>query len=559
LSRDELVARLLLAEDQTELFRDQIKRGSIQKIIEEGIPALAANAAQEPHEDLKRSADVKMDNEFVTEEDLNFFKANALAKDGALESSSLLDEQKSSWNHELTYENEATVRNYVRALIKDALKSMTCHQSFQVFCEVTIFSLRPDLIVVMHPNLGVILVVEVKNPGEKVFTSKHIAGQIHDYLKGMVRLGHSTPFVVLCSYEEMVFARLTGTDPDREYREIVENSKELLKNASGKHKDSIAAVEKKPSTSPAGKGIKNKDASEPWIPDSPKPPEPGEEEDEDAAAAKDDDEKDQNPVIAYSQVFCRANVFKAMILAIECGIQSLNTVDEALRNFLPPQAEQVEVDLPFVAATSFKWKMCTKPLDYNQSSSNKCKRFHLLAELGRDQCGKVFLACDVFGRTCALKFYLEKPEDREQGKTSSEKKAEEMAKTELQRWKDLYPKFKECSHKLKLNHQIVLKMPYFTSVPVKKRLDMDVLRQVKSLLEQFQSKGLYYEEVRWRHVGCSNDEMGKLVVTMLDLGSLTSRQNDETEDYVRNHMTELIRIVDDSRVQELLKSLGLTK
>jgi hypothetical protein len=65
--------------------------------------------------------------------------------------------------------------------------------------------------------------------------------------------------------------------------------------------------------------------------------------------------------------------------------------------------------------------------------------------------------------------------------------------------------------------------------------------------------------VRWRHVGCSNDEMGKLVVTMLDLGSLTSRQDDETKDYVRNHMTELIRIVDDSRVQELLKSLGLTK
>eukprot|EP00978_Attheya_sp_CCMP212_P031859 scaffold121989_cov44-Attheya_sp.AAC.1 len=436
----------------------------------------------------------------------------------------------------------------------DALMSMTCHRSFLVFCEVTIFSLRPDLLVVMHPSLGVILVVEVKTPGEKVFTSKHIAGQIHDYLKGMARLGHSTPFVVLCSYENMVFARLTGTDIiEHNYHAIVDKSKEVLRSASGKHEASIAAVELKPITSPADNGIQNEDANEPWIPDSPKPPEPG--EDEDTATANDDD-NDQTPVIAYSQVFCRANVFKAMILAIECGIQSLNTVDEALRNFLPPQGEQLAVDLPFVAETSFKWKRCTTPLRYDLSSSNRCKRFYLLAELGRGQCGKVFLACDVFGRTCALKFYLKISQDwKQQGMQSSEEQAEEMAETELKRWTDLYPKFELCSHKLRLNHHIVLKTPYFTSVPVKKRLEMDVLRQVKSLLEEFQSKGLYYNEVRWRHVGCSKDDNGKLVVTMLGLGSLTPRDDNTPKDYVRNHMTLLIRIVDETRVQKLLESL----
>jgi hypothetical protein len=253
-----------------------------------------------------------------------------------------------------------------------------------------------------------------------------------------------------------------------------------------------------------------------------------------------------------------------MILAIECGIQSLNEVNETLRNCLPPQAEVLKVDLPFVTETSFRWKSCAEPLDYNLSSSNHCKRFYLLAELGRGQCGKVFLACDVFGRTCALKFYLEKADDwkqytgdtREEGKKSSEKKADKMAEMELELWKNLYPKLKLCSHKLKLNHQIVLKMPYFTSVPMKKKLDMDILRQVKTLLEKFQSKKWYYKEVRWRHVGCSKDDEGKLVVTMLDLGSLTRREDNDTKDYVRDHMEHVIRIVDPSRVEELLGSLN---
>jgi hypothetical protein len=201
MSREALIEALSAAEDQIKdrlsAAEDQIKENSIQRIIQDGIPALHENAKEKPHEDVNRSAELETDNDFVTEQDLKYFEANARTKDGKLEFSSLLVEQYSSPVFpKLTYQNEATVQIYVRALIRDALKSMTCHQSIQVFCEMTIFSLRPNLIVVMHPALGVILVVEVKNPGEKVFTSKHIAGQCYDYLKGMVRLGHSTPFVV---------------------------------------------------------------------------------------------------------------------------------------------------------------------------------------------------------------------------------------------------------------------------------------------------------------------------------------------------------------------------
>jgi hypothetical protein len=56
-----------------------------------------------------------------------------------------------------------------------------------------------------------------------------------------------------------------------------------------------------------------------------------------------------------------------------------------------------------------------------------------------------------------------------------------MAETELKLWKNLYPKYKLCSHKLTLNHQFVLKMPYFTSVLMKKRLNMEESAQKVSI------------------------------------------------------------------------------
>ena len=126
----------------------------------------------------------------------------------------------------------------------------------------------------------------------------------------------------------------------------------------------------------------------------------------------------------------------------------------------------MKVDLPFVSKTFFsKWRKCEKSLDYEKSSSNGCNRFY--------QNGKVFLACDVFGCTRALKFYSEKAsdwkkyngQDREKDKPASKKEAEEIAKKERGLWQKLYPQFKQCTCMLDLNHHVVLKMPYLTPLP----------------------------------------------------------------------------------------------
>jgi len=70
-----------------------------------------------------------------------------------------------------TYQNETKVQNLVVDCLNDALTLLDLSEDFLVESEFSIFSYRPDVVVVSHSMLGVILVVEVKKPGVEVFTS----------------------------------------------------------------------------------------------------------------------------------------------------------------------------------------------------------------------------------------------------------------------------------------------------------------------------------------------------------------------------------------------------
>ncbi|KAL3915919.1 MAG: hypothetical protein SGILL_005420 [Bacillariaceae sp.] len=527
-------------------LEDNAFRFSIERLVKEGIPKLCSNSSKKRHEDEARAADIKVEQSFVTMDDLDSFDVNTVSKDGIPLPSFLMLELKKCPNNFLSSESAAAIRNYVRALILDALESMQCEKSYKVFCDMTIFSLKPDVIVVVHPQLGVVLMVEVKNPREGLFTSKHITGQVYDHLKGMERLGHTTPFVVVASYEEMAFASLEG-GKNREYRKVVDESANSLRSQKG-HSSSLSAKSEKPAESPQEKSIKNPQGQA-WIPQTPKPPEKGECEDNDDA-----DAGQKRETVVYSRVFGRQNELKAMILAIECGIRSLETVDQNLRDYLPAQGGAMEVELPFVTKNCFTWKKCPAPIQYGLFSSIGCEKFYLLSELGRGRrTGKVFLSCDDFGRTCALKFYLEHPDDWESYRKSAR---QPMAKMELARWNRFYPRFEQCGAVLELNNAIVVKMPYFSPVPPDKRLDKDILSQVKQQLLTFERERLFYAEVRWRHVGCSRGEDGNLVVTMLNLGSLLTEETLSVLDHLKQLVESSGQVATDhGGVSELLNSI----
>ena len=116
------------------------------------------------------------------------------------------------------YQNEAEVQRCVESCIKDALRALGLADLFEVRPDISVFSYRPDIVVVFHEKLGVILVVEVKKPGDVVFTSHSVAGQTYDYLVGNLGSGTSCPFAVLSCYDQMVIAHL---DDDNRSRQIL--------------------------------------------------------------------------------------------------------------------------------------------------------------------------------------------------------------------------------------------------------------------------------------------------------------------------------------------------
>ena len=505
---------------------DILTHTSIEELVGSGLHFLqdTPSSAQKPHEDEKRFATVTVDEGFVTLSDLDAFQVNTRTTDNKLLSSHLMTAGTFS------YENEAAVQNYVRGLIVDVVRSMLCEPSLQVYSEMSIFSLRPDLIVVMHPTLGLVLVVEVKNPGEVVFTSNHIAGQIYDYLKGKQRQGHATPFVVLTSFDKMAIARLDGGNKQKEYRDIVQTSVLQLKSSGGTHIFEEVAPKQKTS-SPEGKLIIQDGEEEPWVPPTPKDP----------VSIKPSANAEAGAggvcvgAVCYSQIFQGVNVFKAFVLAIECGLQELQTKVSCRR--LPFPNEKLKVDLPFVGKESFAWKTFEGEVNYNESVSNYSKSFYLVEEIGVGNTGKVFLACDTSKRVCALKLYLENPQDdksfdpkrRAEEKRERKMQAQEKAQREKGLWDMLYPQFRSIVFVLEVHGLAALKMPYFAPIPKAKRLDSEVLQQIVNQLKKFVSKGLSYREVRWRHIGCSMSPNGKLVVTMLDMESLVNTEDRSTQ------------------------------
>lgn len=121
------------------------------------------------------------------------------------------------------YQNETEIQYFVTAALSDAVAVLGLSDVLRVRPEISLFSYRPDIIVVQHSSYGIVLIVEVKKPGKDVFTSHSVRGQVYDYLVGTLGVGISCPFALLSTYEQMVIAHLDDEG----------GSQELLKQVAG--------------------------------------------------------------------------------------------------------------------------------------------------------------------------------------------------------------------------------------------------------------------------------------------------------------------------------------
>ena len=98
-------------------------------------------------------------------------------------------------------------QDYLGSLLLDAIRCCG-FQDLQVVKEATLFSLRPDLVVVLDELGRLLMAAEIKNPADGVFTAETAAGQCLDYLKALKQQGIDWPFVLLSTYNKTIIATL---------------------------------------------------------------------------------------------------------------------------------------------------------------------------------------------------------------------------------------------------------------------------------------------------------------------------------------------------------------
>ena len=538
-----------LANAQKELAddRETIDKLSLKTLVTNGVPPPKACGSALVHFPRNRHAKVVEDNRHV---DLSNFEPTTMTKYKRFVGSALLSLLEGRIDVSFCSEND--IQFYVKALLLDAAKCLGI--DVDVFGEMSLFSLRPDLVVVKVRNTGsIILVVEVKNPpidtgdrsqtGNEAFeSSMSLAGQVYDYLKAMVQSGHEMPFVLLTNYQEMYIARLKHKK--QEYDGLMDEAQSILSSDIEKFSKLLNAgfQGSKETASP------NKDFN---IADDTT--------DETCAATRTDDVQTTNKPAAVkptnmiqrlrsfvlksesekkeheilrSKIFKRtdADFFKSFVYAIACGVLSCRNIDRT-KNDLPRENELASKrgELAYVSKTAFEWKTLNAKFRFCWDPPKGRCPYYLVQVLGIGRNGKVFLAASRNGELFALKLFLPRLKfaaDDKEKKTQwaeAKKKSKMEADFECKLWKDLY-EITSCQVE-EVNNTWSLTMPFVQPLPAARR--MEVLDKVEEKLLVLAKKGYVYrdEDVRWRHVGCRNPHAQDLDILLIDLGSL-KKHND---------------------------------
>ena len=487
-------------------------------------------------------ADIRMMEQPVTHW-MDKFKVNFIAKDRQMVKS-MIATGMTGTNTSLHNSNEASVATHVSNVLIDVLHCLHL-SSAKVVTEMSIFSMRPDIVVVRW-NTAIVLVVEVKNPcdcSESVVLNKFAAGQCYDYAMGLRQMGIDRPFVCLTTYTHLRIGSLVASCSD-----IFDDAADRLKNGTIDDRGT-QPLNPKEKTSP------EKTGNLILIPvDSKKPSESAEEE------IGDTNSDTESRVIHFSEVFDHKNIFKALSFAVSCGIATSesNSSNQQNKVIFPQEGERMNCCVAVVTKDALCWKTikCTATF-CKKTKWHRQMKAYLYCVLGQGCSGKVYLASDSAGRMYALKLYLIDSDTmmafrasvNEEVKQTQKEWLVAICKDEAEKWKLFYPTFKMAIFQDELYGVPCLAMPYVASIPARSRRGF--LPMVESELKRFANKALSYRkaDVRWRHIGLRKDAGGNEQIILVDLESMEKcKDTEEAHKAVERAVSQLDERADNEPV-----------
>ena len=418
--------------------------------------------------------------------------------------------------------NESSPSLHIVNALKDVLGCLGLGGEAEVAQEMSFFSMRPDIVVLKYMD-AIVLIIEIKNEGrdaKKVMESEVAAGQCLDYTYALKRINIDTPIVCLSTYSMM---RIGSSEEN--IRKIVSEAFARLGEVNEDNPFRHNPVEiKKPDSSPEKTGnatkVPNDQIETPDLCECPVPLHP------------------PDRTIYFSSTFEYSNMFKALYLAVACGCISAEAsqaangdVSNLNHNRIPEEGEVLKDRwYNVVQAESYTWtKVREIKVTYELKKSWPANTRVFMGDvLGMGQTGKVYLCMDSAGRHFALKmlFYDSKvmesfdPDRRMSSRIEHMKKLREILQREAERWKTIYPQYKDSIWKGTLNDLPCLAMPYIASIPKERR---EGLRdEIKKEVERLATLGFVYREsdTRWRHIGLRMNDKKKEKIVFVDMESL---------------------------------------
>jgi protein-tyrosine phosphatase len=420
--------------------------------------------------------------------------------------------------------NEASTFLHVIHLLQDVFQCLGLPSSVDIAQEVSMFSMRRNLVVVRWKNI-VILVIKVKNAGKdgKLFCEDgNAAGKAYDYSMGLCQMGIERPFVCLSTYEYMRIGTVQSSSKD-----IFSEAVKRLETGKIRHVDSGPYhTPQKVTISPEKQGNLTP------IPHDSKTTQLEDEKEIGKAGQREQPKR----VIYFSEIFDRTNIFKALCFALVCGLvaaeKSTNDGNETL---VPKEGAQIQ---KCVAVVSKKASLYWEHLDCKATYQLKSRwsedmRVFLHCVLGQGRSGKVYLASDSSGRMFAVKLYLYDSMIVEYYRVNKNRDETEVAMEirddEAEIWKKSYPSFEKAIFSCELVGVPCLAMPYVAPIPTTRRKCL--LPKIRNELEKFAERGLAYRvsDLYWRYIGLRTDEEGKEQIILVDLESMRNDEQGEEE------------------------------
>ena len=385
-------------------------------------------------------------------------------RDGGLIPSQLGSKLVQIGGQHFQYANEFGIQELCKSMVDDALAALGLTvRSVKSHMEISIYMMKPDIMIVLEFEGRVMFVVEVKSPAHKetegdidiVFDSEHVGGQIWSYLYAMKASGVEVPMGAIMTYEKIALVALHDLSEIRGHGDLLAQAKEVLKT--GEQPDHGMSQKEKACTerTSSDESPVKEDRNLAYINGEHKKAMT------DTSSGNDGDSgeklvkyKQLDRKVFRSKVYEKGEVFPCLLQALYIAFCNAKKLPSREVTVLSPGDEFRERLVFMLGPDSFDWVVIANTIGKRNTPvraridkkvpDGRTKMFFILDKLGAGQTAATYLACNRGGRVCAIKEYYLAPSFaatdslREEEEDRERDSLYETARKEQQRWDELY-------------------------------------------------------------------------------------------------------------------------